>query len=121
MIQHRAARFVSNQPWSKHYRDSISEMLCKLNWLALQAKRKPARLIFLFNKEISIPDQYLPSSFPCDCHRISPPPKLQQLYIGTDIYRSLFKQFLIGIIKAGPHSIEILFNETFEPIIHNYI
>ena len=70
-----AARFVTvilNKPWSKHYHDSISEMLHKLNWPALQTKRKQARLIFLFkmlNKQISIPDQYLPSPFPVTATR----------------------------------------------------
>ena len=30
MIQHWAARFVLNQPWNRHHRDSISEMLQSL-------------------------------------------------------------------------------------------
>ena len=93
MIQHRAARFVLNQPWSKHYRDSISEMLHKLNWPSLQAKRKQARLIFLFkmlNKQISILEQYLPSLFPVSATRSHHPLKLQQLYTRTDVYHYSF-------------------------------
>ena len=36
MIQHRAARFVLNQPWRRNVRDSISSLLSSLKWLTLQ-------------------------------------------------------------------------------------
>ena len=67
MIQHRAARFVLNQPWNRQHWDSISELLQHLKWPSLQVRRKQARLIFLFkilNGLICIPNQYLPSPFP---------------------------------------------------------
>ena len=37
---HWTAWFVMNKPWMKHYHNSISEMLHKLNWPSLQTKRK---------------------------------------------------------------------------------
>ena len=93
MVQHRAAWFVLNKPWNKHYHNSISEMLHKLNWPSLQTKRKQARLIFLFkmlNKQISIPDQYLPSPFSVTATRSCYSLQLQQLYTRKDIYHFLF-------------------------------
>ena len=105
IIQHRAARFVLNQPWSRHHRDSISEMLQSLKWPSLQARRKQARLIFLFkilNGLICIPNQCLPSSFPITTTRSRHPINLQQLYTRTDINFIIthfcLKQFLIGTI-----------------------
>ena len=89
MIQHRAARFVLSQPWNRHHRDSISEILHKLEWPSLQARRKQARLTFLFktlNNLVYIPNQYLPSLFPVAATRSHHPLKLQQLYTRTDIY-----------------------------------
>ena len=59
MIQHRAARFVLNQPWNRQHQDSISEMLQNLKWSSLQVRRKQARLIFLLkilNGLICIPN-----------------------------------------------------------------
>ena len=132
MIQHLVARFVLNKPWSKHYRDSISEMLHKLNWPSLQTKRKQVRLILLFkmlNKLYSRPI----SSIACHQLQISPrAPSLLtaatlQIYISNITIHFYPEQFLIGTIyilknqQAGPHSIQKLFNETFELIIHNYI
>ena len=93
MIQHRAARFVLNQPWNKYHRDSITEMLYKLGWSSLQVRRKHARLIFLFkilNKLICIPNQYLPSPFPVTATRSRHLLKLHQLYTRTDIYHYQF-------------------------------
>ena len=93
MIQHRAARFVLNQPWNRHHRGSISEMLQSLKWPSLQARRKQARLIFLFkilNGLICIPNQSLPSPFRNTTTRSRHPNKLQQLYTRTDIYHYSF-------------------------------
>ena len=100
MIQHRAAQFVLSQPWNRHHRDSISEMLHKQ-----QARRKQARLTFLFkilNNLVCIPNQYLPSLFPVAATRSHHPLKLQQLYIGQEqIYITILfypEQYLIGTI-----------------------
>ena len=93
MIQHRAARFVLNQPWNRQHRDSISELLQNLKWPSLQVRRKQARLIFMFkilNGLICIPNQYLPSPFPVTTTRSRNPIKLQQLYTRTDIYHYSF-------------------------------
>ena len=79
MIQHRAARFVLNQPWNRQHRDSISELLQNLKWPSLQARRKQARLIFLFkilNGLICIPNQCLPPPFPVTITRSRNPIKL---------------------------------------------
>lgn len=46
--QHRAARFVLGQPWRRHQRDSITDMLSTLKWPALQLTgRRWARLTAL--------------------------------------------------------------------------
>ena len=89
MIQHRAARFALSQPWNRHHRGSISEMLHKLEWPSLQARRKRARLTFLFkilNNLVCIPNQYLPSLSSVAATRSHHPLKLQQLYTRTAIY-----------------------------------
>jgi len=36
MIQHRAARFVTNKPWRRDHPDSITAFLHELNWPTLQ-------------------------------------------------------------------------------------
>ena len=93
MIQHRAAWFVMNQPWNRHHRDSISELLHKLEWPSLQVRRKWAKLIFLFkiiNNLICIPNQYLPSPSPVTTTRSRHSLKLQQLYTRTYIYHYSF-------------------------------
>ena len=51
MVQHQATRFVLNKPWSKHYRNSISEMIYKLNWPSLQTRRKQIFLFKMLNKK----------------------------------------------------------------------
>ena len=48
MIQHRAARFVLNLPWIRGHHDSITEMLCTLEWTILEAQRSHSRLLLLF-------------------------------------------------------------------------
>ena len=39
MLQNRAARFVLNRPWRKHYHDRVSSMISVLNWQPLQVRR----------------------------------------------------------------------------------
>ena len=48
MVQHRAARFVLNKPWRRNHRDSITDMLVRLNWKSLENHRRHSRLILLF-------------------------------------------------------------------------
>jgi len=47
IIQHRAARFVTNKPWRRDHCDSII-ILHELNWLTLQDRRKSNRLMLFF-------------------------------------------------------------------------
>ena len=42
MIQHRAARYVLNQPWRRNDRDSINSLLSSFKWLTLQHRRESA-------------------------------------------------------------------------------
>ena len=63
MVQHRAACFVTNKPWSHNDNDSVIKMLFDLKWPSLQSHRKYLRLILLFkiiNHLLLIPNQYLP-------------------------------------------------------------
>ena len=48
MLQNRAARFVLNRPWRRHYHDSVSSMISTLNWQPLQTRRINAQLMLLF-------------------------------------------------------------------------
>ena len=67
MIQHRAARFVLNQPWRRNVRDSISSLLSSLKWPTLQLRRESIRLILLhtiINNILQIPTNYLPTPSP---------------------------------------------------------
>ena len=64
MIQHRAARFVLNQPWRRNVRDSISSLLSSLKWPTLQLQRESTCLILLYkiiNNILQIPTNYLPT------------------------------------------------------------
>ena len=40
MLQNRAAHFVLNRPWRKHYHDSVSSMISVLNSQPLQVRRR---------------------------------------------------------------------------------
>ena len=69
MLQNRAARFVFNRPWRRHYHDSVSSMISTLNWQSLQTRssRRNARLILLykiFHDYQTIPHQHLPTPAP---------------------------------------------------------
>ena len=48
MIQHRAARYVLNQPWRRNVRDSINSLLSSLKWPTLQLRRESTRIILLY-------------------------------------------------------------------------
>jgi len=61
MIQHRAARFVLNQPWRRNIRDSISSLLSLLKWPSLQLRRECTCLILLYYKIIN---NFLPHYLP---------------------------------------------------------
>jgi len=64
MIQHRAARFVMNQPWRRNVRDSITSLLSSLKWPTLQLRRECTRLTLLYkitNNILQIPSDYLPT------------------------------------------------------------
>ena len=89
MIQHRAARFVLNRPWTRGHHDSITEMLCTLEWTTLETQRSHSRLLFLFkilNHHISIPDRYLPVRNLSQITRCNHQIKLSRPYARTDIY-----------------------------------
>ena len=63
MVQHRAARFVTGQPWRQNNRDSITNILENLQWPTLQERRKSARLVLLYkvlHDLLIIPNCYLP-------------------------------------------------------------
>ena len=65
MIQHRAARFVLNQPWRRNVRDSITSLLSALKWPTLQLRRECTRQILLYkiiNHLVQIPTNRLSSN-----------------------------------------------------------
>jgi len=64
MVQHRAARFVLNQPWRRNIRDSVTLLLEQLNWPRLKSRRECTRLVLLYkliNQILQIPATYLPT------------------------------------------------------------
>ena len=67
MIQHRAARYVLNQPWRRNVRDSITSLLLSLKWPTLQLHRESTRIILhykIINRIIQIPINYYPIPSP---------------------------------------------------------
>ena len=67
MIQHRAARYVLNQPWRRNVRDSINSLLLSLKWPTLQLHRESTRILLLYkiiNYIIQIPINYFPIPSP---------------------------------------------------------
>ena len=89
IIQHRAACFVLNRPWTRGHHDSITEMLRTLEWTALQPQRSHSRLLLLFkilNHHISIPDWYLPVRNLSQITRCNHRVKLARPYPRNDIY-----------------------------------
>ena len=65
MVQHRAARFVSNTPHHRHagQHASISNIISELEWETLAERRRKNRLIFLYkitNGLVDVPQTYHP-------------------------------------------------------------
>ena len=74
MVQHRAARYVLNQPWRRNVRDSINSMLSSLKWPTLQHRWESAQVILLYkiiNHIIQIPPNYFPTPSPVITNRSS--------------------------------------------------
>ena len=92
MIQHRAARFVTNKPWRRDRRDSITAILHELNWPTLQDRRKNNRLMLFFklvNNLLVVPHHYLPlPSFPVT--RANHQLKFSHYQARTETYRNSF-------------------------------
>jgi len=64
VVQHRAARFVTEKPWRRDQRDSITDILRALNWPTLQKHLQQARLVLLFkilNDFLTVHSSNLPS------------------------------------------------------------
>ena len=92
MLQNRAARFVFNRPWRRHYHDSVSSMISTMNWQSLRIRRRNARLILLykiFHDYQTIPHQYLPTPAPLNT-RSSHNQKLQHYQSRTNVYKFSF-------------------------------
>ena len=112
MIQHRAARFVTNNSWQKDHHDSITTILHQLNWPTLQDRRKNNSLILLFklvNNLLIVLHHYLPSpSFPIT--RANHQLKFSHYQSRTEIYRNFFfpRRSLNGI----PYPIPIFIRLT---------
>ena len=63
MVQHRAARFVSNTPHVKSD-VSISNIIRGLGWESLERRRLNSRLVLLHkvhNKLVEVPSSYMPT------------------------------------------------------------
>ena len=86
MIQHRAARFVVNRPWTKYYHhDSVSSMLSDLKWPSLQI-----RLLYkLFHDYQTVPHHYLPTRAPLNT-RANHNHKLQHYQTRSNVYKFSF-------------------------------
>ena len=87
-LQRRAARFVCN---SYSYRASVTDMLNRLTWEALEVRRRRARLIMLFKIQhglisIPLPPFILRSSRPKE----ELPHLFKVVYSSTEAYRNSF-------------------------------
>ena len=92
MLQNRAARFVFNRPWRRHYHDSVSSIISTLNWQSLQTRRRNARLILLykiFHDYQIIPHQHLPTPAPLNT-RSNHNQKKQHYQTRTNVYKFSF-------------------------------
>ena len=93
MTQHRAARFVLNQPWIRGQYDSITALLQTLKWTSLETQRKHSRLLLLFkilNHQIVIPDQYFPARANSQITRFNHSMKLSVPFARIDSYQQSF-------------------------------
>ena len=74
-------------------RDSISEMLNKLNWCPLKTRRKQSRLLLLFkllNRSVHITDSILPTFRPYGTTRASHSIQLLRPFARTNVYLNSF-------------------------------
>ena len=93
MVQHRAARFVTNKPWTHNNNDSVTKMSYDLKWPSLQSRRKYLRLILLFkiiNHLLLIPHHYFPPPAKLNSTRANHPLKFYHYQPSNDTYRFLF-------------------------------
>ena len=92
MIQHRAAWFVTNNPWRRDHCDNITAILHQLSWPTLQDRCKNNTLILLFklvNNLLIVPHHYLPSPF-FPSTRANHHLKFSRCQSRTEIYRNSF-------------------------------
>ncbi len=63
MIQRKAARFVTNNPYRRNHRDSVTAMMSELKWRPLSERRDMQSLILLYkvvHNLVEVPQNYLP-------------------------------------------------------------
>ena len=97
MIQHRAARYVLNQPWRRNVRDSINSLLSSLKWPTLQLRRESARIILLYkiiNHILQIPINYFPTPSPVITTRSRNDMKFLHYQPAIDCFKCSFFQEL---------------------------
>ena len=87
-VQRRAARFVCN---SYYYKASVTDMLNKLAWESLEARRRRARLVMFYKIQnglicIPLPSFIVRSSRPKE----ELPHLFNTVYASTEAYRSSF-------------------------------
>ena len=93
MIQHKAARYIFNQPWRRNVRDSVSLLLQSLNWPSLQCRRESIHLILLYkiiNQFLHIPSSYHPVQSPITATRSSNDKKFLHYQPNIDCYKFSF-------------------------------
>ena len=87
-VQRRAARFVCN---SYYYKASVTDMLNKLAWESLEARRRRARLVMFYKIQNSLICIPLPSFIVRSSRPKEELPHLfKTVYASTEAYRSSF-------------------------------
>ena len=108
MIQHKAARYIFNQPWRRNVRDSVSLLLESLCWPSLQRRRENTRLILLYkiiNDFLHIPSSYHPVPSPFTATRSSNDIKFLHYQPNIDCYKYSFFPRTIPVWNSLPSDI----------------
>ena len=105
-LHNRAACFVLNYPWRRHYHNSVSSMISTLNWQSLQTRRRNAWLILLyriFHDYQTIPHQTIQAPLNT---RSNHNQKLQHYQSRTNVYK----------VSFFPHTVPEWYDLTTEQV-----
>ena len=107
-IQRAAARFVAGKPHRRNDDTSVTQILRELGWETLQARRRKAKVTFLYkmvNNLVAIPEEYHPQPKPSSGTRRANSRQFLQVHASNQVYQNAFLPSVIPLWNQLPESL----------------